>query len=46
MRVFVRAGLVTVASALVKSTRNLSMRGGAARENQRPVCSMLRVLVA
>ena len=45
MRV-VRAGLLTVASALVKSTRKMSVRGGASRALQRPVCSVQCVLVA
>ena len=40
MRV-VRAGLLTVASALVKPVRNLNMRGGATRALQRPICSVL-----
>ena len=37
MRVIARAGLLTgVASALVKSSRKMSVRGGSARELQRP----------
>ena len=46
MRV-VRASLLTASvSALLKPVRKLSVRGGAMRALQRPVCSVLCVLVA